>query len=614
MILALSCASVNAAFMAQTGPARAVVSVLLAAAVLLAARVPWAGPVGVAVAQVAAAAFGVSTENPGPLLAVVASAYLVGRRASTVSGLLAVAVLPVTATVIDGFSVASGLFVATLTGGVWWFGWVVRRRAQAAERAGAEAARLAAEDPGLESQRVVRAERARLVTETIHLVRAAVLDMRATARAAATDLDAERIAAIQVRGSEAVADLRRLLGLLRSEPEPDVAAEPPHTPSWPTPGEWIRALAAVALLPLDWFFESGRAPLPWLLMGALCLVPLVQRRRPFAGALLLGGLPLLGLSLGAPLVPGFSQLVVVAVAAWRVGATLDLVLGVGLVAMLAARVWTVAESEPGNIPIEIAIVVLPLLAGLAWHDRDRAFRRAKETTTELLGMREAAVAEAVAAERLRIARELHDVSSHAVGVMVLQAGAASAQRLADPPRARAALDAVETAAVQATAELDALARTLTSDGEIEPWVGSDDGLGGALTRLVERMRGAGLEIDLDLGRLPLDHRVAGVVYRTVQEALTNAARHAPGSAVRVAVGRGVDGVDVEVVDSGGGESDPVGSGFGLEGLAERVRALGGDFGAGPRAEGGFAVRARIPEGGARAAHSRLPNGRQEVIT
>lgn len=128
------------------------------------------------------------------------------------------------------------------------------------------------------------------------------------------------------------------------------------------------------------------------------------------------------------------------------------------------------------------------------------------------------------------------------------------------------------------------------------------------------MRGEGLEIDFDLGQLPLDHRVASVVYRTVQEALTNAARHAPGSAMRVFVGLGADGVEVEVVDSGGGESEPVGSGFGLEGLAERVRALGGDFGAGPRAEGGFAVRARIPEGGARTSHSQLADGRQEVIT
>ena len=362
------------------------------------------------------------------------------------------------------------------------------------------------------------------------------------------------------------------------------------------------SLAAVALLPLDRSHADEGALLPWLFLGALTVVPLVHRRLPFVGALILGGLPLLALSLGMAPIAGFSLLVVVAVAAWRVGATADRVLGVGLAALLGARVWSVAGSEPANVPIEIAIVVLPLFAGLAWHDRDRAFHRAKHTTSELLGLRDAALAAAVAAERLRIARELHDVSSHAVGVMVLQAGAAGAQRLTDPARARAALEAVETAAAQATAELDTLARTLTSDGQIEPWVGAGDGLDGALTRLVDRMRGAGLAIELDHGALPVDHRLAGVVYRIVQEALTNAARHAPGATVRVVVDRRVDGVEVEVVDSGGGQPALDGSGFGLEGLAERVRLLGGDFAAGPRPGGGFAVRARIPEAGARAAH------------
>lgn len=598
VVLALCCASVNAAFMADVGPARPVVSVLLGAALLVAARAPWAGPLGVALAQLAAAALGVSTENPGPLLAVVATAYLAGRRERTIPGLVSVAVLPVTAAVLDGLSVATALFVSAITGGVWCFGWVVRRRAEAAERAGAEAARIAADDPALEQESVVRAERARLATETIHLVRAAVADMRATAQAAATDLDADAIAAVQARGTDAVADLRRLLGLLRTEPGPDPAPEPAHTRRWrPTAAEWLPTLAAMALLPLDRFYEDERALPPWLLLGVLCVVPLVRRRLPFLAALLLGGLPLLGLSLGVPLIPGFSLLVVVAVAGWHVGATADRVLGVGLAALLGARVWSVAGSDPGNVPIEIAIVVLPLFAGLAWHDRDRAFRRAEKTTTDLLGRRDAALAAAVAAERLRIARELHDVSSHAVGVMVLQAGAAGAQRLADPARARAALAAVETAAAQATAELDALARTLTSDGELEPWVGSDDGLGGALTRLVERMRGAGLGIDLDLGAVLVDHRVAAAVYRTVQEALTNAARHAPGSAVRVVVRRRAHGVEVEVVDSGGGPAGPDGSGFGLEGLAERVRMLGGEFGAGPRPGGGFAVRARVPDAG-----------------
>lgn len=595
VLLALACALVNAAFLAEEGVARYAVSAVLALALLVAAPAPWAGPAIVGLAQLVAAAMGISLENPGPLLAVVVTAYLAGRRARVVPGLLGIGLLVLVSAVVDGFAAGTVLFTAVVVGGVWALGWVVRRRAESAEHAGAEAARLAAEDPALVAHQVVQAERQRLAAETIGLIRAAVLDMRATAQGAAPDLDPGRIATVQARGSEAVADLRRLLGLLRSEPAPVPPTEPAHTRPWPGPTDWPPTVAALALLPLDRLHTDEPALLPWALAAVFTLVPLLQRRMPFVAALVVGGLPLLAMVLDVPLIAGFSMLVVVAAVGWRVGATLDRVLGPALALFLAARVWWLTGTEPGNVPIEIAIVALPLVAGLAWHDRDRAFRQARQRAGELLGMREAAVAEAIAAERLRIARELHDVSSHAVGVMVLQAGAAGAQRAVDPSRARAALEAVDTAAAQALAELDALARMLTSPGEIEPWVGAGDGLAGALARLVERMQGAGLRIELDLGPLPADHRVAGAVYRTVQEALTNAARHASGSSVRVAVGRTEAGVEIEVVDSGGGQPDSGGSGLGLEGLAERVRALGGEFGAGPRPEGGFAVRAHVPD-------------------
>ena len=595
VILALVGASVNAAFMVDAGSARYVVSALLALALLAAAPAPWAGPVIAAMAQLAAHRSGVSVENPGPLLTDIVTAYLAGRRARTLPGLLAVAVLPLTAWFVDGFSLSTALFSSVLIGGVWAFARLVRRGAAAAERAGAEAARLAAEDPALESARVVRAERDRLAAETVHLIRTAVTDMRSTARAAAPDLDGDLLAAVQARGSEAVADLRRLLGLLRAEPEPVPAAVPPHTSRWPTRAEWAPSIAALALLPLDLAIEDERSIMPWTIALAFAAVPLIQRRLPFVAALVLGGLPLLAVALEVPLVPGFSMLVVTAAAGWHVGATTDRVLGLGLAGLLVARISWLAAREPANIPMEIVIIALPLFAGLAWHDRDRAFREARDRTAELLGMRDAAVAQAVTAERVRIARELHDVSSHAVGVMVLQAGAAAAQRTNDPSRARAALDAVETAAAQATAELDALARMLASDSEIEPWVGTADGLDGALTRLVDRMRCADLSIELDVRALPADQRVAGAVYRTVQEALTNAARHAPGSSVRVVIERGAGAVEVEIIDSGGLGSGSDGSGFGLDGLAERIRSLGGAFAAGPRAEGGFAVRATVPE-------------------
>jgi signal transduction histidine kinase len=208
-------------------------------------------------------------------------------------------------------------------------------------------------------------------------------------------------------------------------------------------------------------------------------------------------------------------------------------------------------------------------------------------------------------ERLRLARDLHDVVSSAVGVMVLQAGAALAQRDRDPERAARAVSEVLSAGTAALTELDALAGLLDAHAD-----GGDravtDGLHPSLQALAARLGAGGLDVRLHTcGELPQGAEDVTVAYRVVQEALTNAARHAPGSHVRVLLEATGPDLLVTVHDDGNpdgnhegtGATPPgAGAGFGLVGLTERVRARGGSVAAGPAPGGGFLLTARLPVG------------------
>src|SRR5690606_27014148 len=214
------------------------------------------------------------------------------------------------------------------------------------------------------------------------------------------------------------------------------------------------------------------------------------------------------------------------------------------------------------------------LVAVAWGERDRILQQAQERSTAIRCQLTMASAAAVSAERLRLARDLHDVTSHAVGVMVLQAGAAEAMRLPDAPQAREAL-------------LAAL-----EDGPAP----SPDALRAGIARLIGGLRGAGMEIAADIDALPDSAAAGTVVYRVVQEGLTNAARHAPGAPVRVEARREGRGYVVRVSDAGGDGPSPIsaGGGFGLPGLRERVEACAGTLRAGPDGRGGFVLEARWP--------------------
>ncbi|MFA3836345.1 sensor histidine kinase [Streptomyces aureus] len=210
------------------------------------------------------------------------------------------------------------------------------------------------------------------------------------------------------------------------------------------------------------------------------------------------------------------------------------------------------------------------------------------------------VAEAITAERLRIARELHDQVAHSIGIIAIQAGVGSRVIETQPLEARAALSAIEATSRET---LSGLRRTLvalrrsgpSAESGAAPY-GPAPGLGD-LERLAATTTDAGVEVDLRWSgqrcQLPPDIDLSA--YRIVQEALTNVVRHSGAGRCRVTVGFGEDELSVEIVDEGNGmRGAGPGVGFGITGMRERVALLHGEFSAGPRPEGGFRVAARLP--------------------
>jgi signal transduction histidine kinase len=218
--------------------------------------------------------------------------------------------------------------------------------------------------------------------------------------------------------------------------------------------------------------------------------------------------------------------------------------------------------------------------------RDRAERA--EAERELLAR------EAVLDERTRIAREMHDAVGHRVSLMVLQAGAIE-MAARDADRVTQLAGQVQTAGRHALDELRQMVGVLRGDevdedAPLGPQPGLDD-----VPRLVNSAREAGMDAELrGPDADPVDSAVGRAAYRIVQEALTNAGKHAPGSQVCVTLARPAGELVVRVVNTAGGEATGVSGGFGLVGLAERVRTLGGRLDAGPRLDGGFVVEAVLP--------------------
>jgi signal transduction histidine kinase len=243
---------------------------------------------------------------------------------------------------------------------------------------------------------------------------------------------------------------------------------------------------------------------------------------------------------------------------------------------------------------DAADVAVGYFAGItAWAVGD-AMRAQRERASWLEQRRADEAARATAEERARIARELHDVVAHHVSVIAVQAEAAQEVFATRPERAQQAMADVATTARAALVELRRLLTVLRADGGAAPQPDL-----GSLDALLDSVRRAGLDVTVrEHGRpRPLDAVVGLTAYRIVQESLTNVIKHA--SAQRAEVDLDFEGEALVVTVSDDGVtngSSSGGTGQGLVGMRERVAVLGGSLDAGPRATGGFAVRARLPLG------------------
>jgi signal transduction histidine kinase len=277
------------------------------------------------------------------------------------------------------------------------------------------------------------------------------------------------------------------------------------------------------------------------------------------------------------------------------------------VSLTAAAVTAVglavpAASRGAEDPLFAIGIYLVLVA--AWAIGDNVRRRHAYLTR--VQAREAAIEEeqqerarvAVAEERARIARELHDVISHNVSVMVLQAAAGADVFATHPERSREALGAIEAAGREALAELRRLLSVVDAPGDEDASLAPPPGLT-RLPELVERVRATGLDVSVtvtgDDRALP-----AGIdfsAYRIVQESLTNTLKHGHAAAARVDLRFGEGMFEVEIVDDGTAAAQAnarAGRGHGLIGMRERAAVFGGELQAGPHQGGGFTVRASIP--------------------
>ena len=210
--------------------------------------------------------------------------------------------------------------------------------------------------------------------------------------------------------------------------------------------------------------------------------------------------------------------------------------------------------------------------------------------------REEEARRAVAEERARIARELHDVIAHGVSVIVVQAQAGP-HLVDDPERVRGVFRSIESSARDALVELRRLLGILRA-GDEELAIGPQPGLA-SLEALVEQLRTSGLPVELRIEgeRVRLPAGIDLSAYRIVQEALTNVVKHAGGAAAEVVIRYARGELELDIFDDGrGGPVSVNGSGHGLIGMRERAALYGGTLEVGPRESGGYAVHARLPLG------------------
>ena len=366
-----------------------------------------------------------------------------------------------------------------------------------------------------------------------------------------------------------------------------------RAPAWvdAVAGVVAATVSTVVFLTADLAAIDERLHRPTILIAAVtafgaCGISL-RRKQPFLGAVLVVGAATIISAAGyfTGLLPYLTL-----VALYAVGSHGTRRHTAAAVALFAAcfgglAAFGVPDLTLGDVFATSALAVAAAVIG----DTVR-LRRAYQT-----GLARAETARVVADERLRIARELHDVVAHSMSLIAVQAGVGAYVIHTDPAAAEKALSVIADVSSEALAQTRSVIGLLRTGELAQP---SMPGLV-ALDPLVQGVRDAGLPVALTVEGAVRDMPAAVdlAAYRIVQEALTNAVRHAPGRAVEVVLRRENRELSIEVDDSASpGSAAPVrgDGGYGLVGLRERAHAVGGSFEAGPTPTGGFRVAARLP--------------------
>ncbi len=364
----------------------------------------------------------------------------------------------------------------------------------------------------------------------------------------------------------------------------------------------VLGLIATAQADID---ASEREPdlLAWVLVAGFCLPVAARRIAPVAATWAM--LAFNGVYWVADF-PDDATGMTLLIGVYSIGAHVDrprsLHHGAGVIAAIVTIGTAGVISAQDDLPW-FAIPAFVIMYGTAWILGDNLrTRRAymlelERTAAHAEAQRQAEARHAVADERTRIARELHDVVAHSMSVMVVQAGAARRVLDTNPQQASAALEAIEATGRQSLDEMRRILGVLRSDDEqlaFAPAPSLDD-----VGRLVDQCEQAGLPVDVAIDGQPVDlpTSVELSAYRIVQESLTNTLKHAGPAHASVALRYTPGQLHVRVEDNGRGAAATTnGAGQGLVGMRERVEAFGGTLTAGPRAGGGYAVAAVLPLG------------------
>jgi signal transduction histidine kinase len=358
------------------------------------------------------------------------------------------------------------------------------------------------------------------------------------------------------------------------------------------------AVAYVLEIATESKFAGDRA-VSYCAAAALCVALLWRRQAPLVSLIVAAVIVELSNLVAQALADAATFTVAILLAIYSVGRYARgraLIAGVVIVAIAIPF----AAVEPGD-PVtasDIAFFVIffgaPLVVGRFVRHRGERERALEGRAEQLAAERDTRAREAVAQERTRIARELHDVVAHAISLMVLQARGGRRVLHDEPDETRTALDAIEHAGEQALVEMRRLLGLLRHS-DLEPSLAPPPSLS-RIEELVAGIRASGLPVEVAIEGEPVElpPGVDVSAYRIVQEALTNALKHAGPAHARVTVTYGLDAVDLAIVDDGRGPAAVNGSGYGLAGMRERIAIYGGSLESGPGADGGYALRVRLP--------------------